>query len=56
VGKSDARAIQSAVMRATGAPPTAGGLAAVAMAAAEINARVPSVDKTTLADILMVCF
>lgn len=52
VGKSDARAIQSAVMRATGAPPTAGGLAAAAMAAAEINARVPSVDKTTLADIL----
>jgi len=56
VEKSDARAIQSAVMRATGGPPLAGGLAATAMAAADINARVPSVDKTTVADILMVCF
>jgi hypothetical protein len=53
VGQSDARAIQSAVMRATGAPPTAGGLAATAMSAAELNLRVPSSDKTTLADILM---
>lgn len=56
VEKSDARAIQSAVMWATGAPPTAGGLAAAAMSAADLNPRVPSADKTTLADILMVCF
>jgi hypothetical protein len=56
VEKSDARAIQSAVKRATGAPPTAGGLAAAAMSAADLNSRVPSADKTTLADILMVCF
>ena len=54
--KSDAGAIQSAVKRATGAPPTAGGLAAAAMSAADLNSRVPSADKTTLADILMVCF
>ncbi|KAG0615805.1 hypothetical protein M758_5G068000 [Ceratodon purpureus] len=53
VEKSDARAIQSAVMRATGAPPMAGGLAAAAMSAADLNPRVPSADKTTLADILM---
>lgn len=53
VTKSDARAIQSAVSRATGAAPTAGGLAATAMAAAELNNRVPSADKTTLSDILM---
>lgn len=53
VEQSDARAIQSAVMRATGAPPTAGGLAAAAMSAAELNKRVPSSDRTTLADILM---
>ena len=56
VGKNDARAIQSAVMRATGAPPMAGGLAAAAMSAADLNPRVQSADKTTLADILMVCF
>ena len=56
VEKSDAGAIQSAVKRATGAPPTAGGLAAAAMSAADLNSRVPSADKTTLADILMVCF
>jgi hypothetical protein len=49
----DARAIQSAVARATGAPPTAGSLAAAAMSAAELNPRVPNADKTTLADILM---
>jgi hypothetical protein len=55
VDKSDARAIQSAVQRATGGPPTAGGLAAAAMSAADLNPRVPTADKTTLADILMVC-
>jgi hypothetical protein len=53
VDKSDARAIQSAVQRATGGPPTAGGLAAAAMSAADLNPRVPTADKTTLADILM---
>jgi hypothetical protein len=53
VEKSDARAIQSAVQRATGAPATAGGLAAAAMSAADLNPRVASADKTTLADILM---
>jgi len=56
VEKSDARAIQSAVQRATGAPATAGGLAAAAMSAADLNPRVASADKTTLADILMVRF
>jgi hypothetical protein len=53
VGENDARAIQSAVMRATGAPPRAGGVAAAAMSAADLNPRVPSADKTTLADFLM---
>lgn len=56
VERSDARAIQSAVQRATGGPPTAGGLAAAAMSAADLNLRVPTADKTTLEDILMVCF
>lgn len=55
VGENDARAIQSAVMRATGAPPRAGGVAAAAMSAADLNPRVPSADKTTLADLLVVC-
>jgi hypothetical protein len=41
------------VQRATGAPPAAGGLAAVAMSAATLNPRVASAEKTTLADILM---
>ena len=54
--KNDARAIQSAVQSATGAPPTAGGLAAAAMSAADKNSRMPTADRTTLADILMVCF
>lgn len=54
--KCDARAIQSAVQRATGAPPTAGGLAAAAMSAADLNPRCATADKITLADILMVCF
>ncbi|KAG0564876.1 hypothetical protein KC19_8G146900 [Ceratodon purpureus] len=53
VEKSDARAIQSAVQRATGATPTAGGLVAAAMSAADLNLRVPTADKTTLEDILM---
>jgi len=53
VDLSDARAIQSAVQRATGGPATAGGLAAAAMSAASLNPRVKTADKTTLADILM---
>lgn len=53
VDMSDARAIQSAVQRATGGPATAGGLAASAMSAASLNPRVKTADKTTLADILM---
>lgn len=54
VDQSDARAIQSAVVRATGHAPIAGGLAATAQSAADLNTRCPTADKTTLADLLMV--
>ena len=54
VDQSDARAIQSAVVRATGHAPIAGGLAATAQSAVDLNKRCPTADKTTLADLLMV--
>lgn len=54
VEQSDARAIQSAVVRATGHAPIAGGLGATAQSAADLNPRCPTADKTTLSDLLMV--
>ena len=52
---SDARAIQSAEMRATGVPISGGGgLASAAQSAADVNPRVENQAKTTLGDVLMV--
>ncbi|KAH9320750.1 hypothetical protein KI387_015389, partial [Taxus chinensis] len=53
VERSDVAAIQSAERRATGFPETLpGNLASAAQSAAELNRRLPSDEKTTLADVI----